>query len=167
MPKYGDMDIEGFRELTGKVNKLAHGGFKQHLRATVNAIALDMLALMKENTPVGDVDKWGYITPDARKRYWSGYQGGSLRDAWQYEIKKESGGYSIELVNPLHYASAVEYGHSQQKGRYVKQIGRRLVRVWIPGEFFMKATEDEIRVKLPRELKRLIEAKLMEVFNGK
>lgn len=167
MPKFGDVDLEELRKFTERVNKFARGGFKKHLMATVNAVARDMLALMKENTPVGDVDKWDYITPGARERCWSGYRGGSLRDAWYYEIKKESDGYSIELVNPLHYASFVEYGHSQQKGRYVKQIGRRLVRVWVPGEFFMKATEDEIKVRLPRELKRLIEAKLMEVFDGK
>ena len=39
-------------------------------------------------------------------------------------ISKEGDTYKVEIVNPVHYASYVEYGHRQEPGRYVAAIGK-------------------------------------------
>ena len=45
-------------------------------------------------------------------------------------------GYSKE------YAPHVEYGHRQDVGQYVPAIGARLMRAWIPGQYFFKKNVD-------------------------
>lgn len=36
------------------------------------------------------------------------------------------------------YAPHVEYGHRQQVGRYVPAIGKRLVKPFVPGQYFLR-----------------------------
>lgn len=53
---------------------------------------------------------------------------GLLRNSWQLSnvFKKSNSEYYIVLFNPVLYASYVEYGHRQEVGRFVPQIGKRL-----------------------------------------
>ena len=45
-------------------------------------------------------------------------------------VTKAGGVYQITVINPVKYASYVEFGHRQKPGRYVPQIGKRLKRGW-------------------------------------
>lgn len=120
------------------------------------------------------------------QQYWSGYQGGTLRRGWTSRSEQEaksgkgkpdierfvqtasirhSGGmYSIEIKNPVHYASYVEHGHRQSPGRYVPALGVQLKDAWVPGKFMMTISEQEIQRDAPgiiaRKLKKLMEAQL-------
>ena len=46
------------------------------------------------------------------------------------------GGYSVGYTSE--YAPHVEYGHRQEVGRYVPAIGKRLVKSWVPGQYFLR-----------------------------
>ena len=75
---------------------------------------------LKKRTPVGQYPSG------------SGKVGGTLRRGWTIgEVKHEGNDCIIEVINPLEYASYVEYGHRQEPGRYVPAIGKRLKRAWV------------------------------------
>ena len=71
-------------------------------------------------------------------------------------VHKFANDYVVELINPVEYASYVEYGHRQEPGRYVPAIGKRLKKGWVPGQFMLTISENELRDAAPR----LIEQKL-------
>ncbi len=111
----------------------------------------------------------------------SGKMGGTLRRGWTSKTQEEAeagkgtpssetvrafvdslavertgGMVRIEIVNPVLYAAYVEYGHRQEPGRYVPAIGKRLKRGWVPGQFMLTISEQEIRTIAPK----VLEAKL-------
>lgn len=114
------------------------------------------------------------------------HMGGTLRRGWtaKTEQEAESGGqadptayaqslpitrqgnlYRIEIVNPVHYASYVEFGHRQTPGRYVPQIGKRLKQGWVKGQFMLTISENQLRTEAPKLLQAKLANYLKEVFN--
>lgn len=77
---------------------------------------------------------------------------GALRNAWKLgEIKSTGKDISVEILNPMEYATEIEYGH-----RIVlngTEIG------WYEGRFMLNISIDEIRRQIPlryeQELKKL------------
>ncbi len=64
---------------------------------------------------------------------------GNLRESIHYELKRKGFEARIgpdEIITP--YAPYVEKGHIQQPGRYVHAIGKRLVKSFVEGKWFMK-----------------------------
>lgn len=115
------------------------------------------------------------------QQYWSGYEGGTLRRGWISKTQKEaennksapqateileyvngmqvsrSGGvYKIEIINPVRYASYVEYGHRQSPGKYVPALGKQLKKGWVPGQRMMTISEQELEHIAPQVLERKI-----------
>lgn len=77
---------------------------------------------------------------------------GALRNTWKLgEIKSTGKDISVEILNPMEYATEIEYGH-----RIVlngTEIG------WYEGRFMLNISIDEIRRQIPlryeQELKKL------------
>ena len=130
-----------------------------------------------------------FLTADAARvqQYWGGYVGGTLRRGWTsktYEeaksgsgsgknpteyansltVKKNGVSYMIEIINPVEYASYVEFGHRQTVGRYVPALGKQLKQGWVEGKFMLTISEDEIRRSAPAILERKLEKYLKECF---
>ncbi|MDO4327002.1 MAG: HK97 gp10 family phage protein [bacterium] len=116
-------------------------------------------------------------TGEIYQKYWSGYQGGNLRRSWTVgEIQKEGSLYKVEVINDASsnnstlvgnnssYASYVEFGHRQKPGRYVPALGKRLKSGWVPGQFMMTISEEELKAQAPAILRKKIEEKLREGF---
>ena len=100
----------------------------------------------------------GYILA----KYWSGYKGGELRENWTVtEIRKNGDAYEIEVVNPVEYASYVEFGHRQKRGRYVPALGKALSKNWVKGRFMLRISSDELQAMAPKILERKL-AKFLE-----
>ena len=104
-------------------------------------------------------------------------KGGTLRRGWtsgkspssfaqSLKVRHSGNIYSIEITNPVEYASYVEFGHRQQPGRFVPAIGKRLKQGWVEGKFMLTISEDEIRRDAPRVLENKLKKKLGEIFNG-
>jgi len=51
------------------------------------------------------------------------------------------------------YAVYVETGHTQQPGRYVPALGKRLVASWVEGKWYMAKTAIQMRKKVEDNLK--------------
>ena len=102
----------------------------------------------------------------------SGKMGGTLRRGWtdktskgkgvpnaeqvqdfinSLEIKHDGDMLTIEIVNPVEYASYVEYGHRTANHRG-----------WVPGRFMLTTSEKEVRDIAPGVLKAKIKKFLQE-----
>ena len=98
----------------------------------------------------------------------SGKKGGTLRRGWTakseaeaiagktpnaktyadlLEIKKTGNVYEIEIINPVHYASYVEYGHRTRNHKG-----------WVQGRFYLTKSEIELDAQAPK----ILEKKLMK-----
>jgi hypothetical protein len=112
-------------------------------------------------------------------------QGGTLRRGWTskteaeaqkgtvgsaegyamtLDVNKVGALYQIEVINPVSYASYVEYGHRQTPGRYVPAIGKRLKASWVEGRFFLTVSEETLKTAAPALLEKELETILKGVF---
>lgn len=149
--------LEKFRD------KLEQIDLDEFCEATAKELAARLLRKVIKRTPVGDYSN-SYDLEDDGEQYFltmSDKQGGTLRRGWTTQLNninvhKFANDYVVELINPVEYASYVEYGHRQEPGRYVPAIGKRLKKGWVPGQFMLTISENELRDAAPR----LIEQKL-------
>ena len=138
MGRFGSFNIRGLQEFQKELNKLQDPD--KFVESCAKELAARLYARVKKRTPVGEYPKS------------TGKQGGTLERGWTIgEIKKEGDNYVIEIVNPVEYASYVEYGHrtANHKG-------------WVPGQFFMTIAQQEIETITPK----VLEAKMKKYLNG-
>ena len=100
-----------------------------------------------------------------RDKYWSGYEGVTLRDAWTIlPVEKQGDQYIVTVVNNTEYASYVEYGHRQTPGRYVPALGKTLKASWVKGRFMLTISTQELETQAPALLQQKLYLFLKEVF---
>ena len=78
---------------------------------------------------------------------------GARSYAMNQDISKNGSVYTIELTNPVQYASYVEFGHRKRGGKG-----------WVEGKFFLTISEKELEADAPRILENRIRKKLGEYF---
>lgn len=61
--------------------------------------------------------------------------------------------YRAKIYNNVEYAPWVENGHRQQPGRYVKAIGKRLVKPWVEGKFMLRDSLFDYQKQAPEHIK--------------
>lgn len=112
----------------------------------------------------------------------SGKKGGTLRRGWTAETEREAEGgsgstvkdvkayaqelpinkqgstYTVEVINPVHYASYVEFGHRIMGGSGEER--RKVAKGWKDGQYFLTLSEQELRGLAPG----IIEEKLKKLF---
>ena len=94
-------------------------------------------------------------------------RGGNLRRNWTIgQVLKNGNLYSVEVINPTHYASYVEYGHRQTPGRFVPVLGKKLKRAWVPGRFMLTISENEIKENMDAILEKKLDSILKKVFGN-
>lgn len=142
MGKYGKCDFKELEELKKKIEKL--GDKKaEFMEACAKELAARLLAAASRKTPTG-------IYPLG-----SGKVGGTLKRGWTIgEIQHIGDMYKIEIVNPIEYASYVEYGHR-----------KRNHKDWTEGKFMMTIAEQEIKSVTPRILENKIKKLLGECLS--
>lgn len=176
------MGFEKYRKNIQRINQNKNAFFYLCARE----LAARLLRKVIKRTPVGvNPNDRGYpVSDDTYKKYWAGYNGGTLRRGWTAKTEEEAegggqsdvmafvnslnveklqGAYQITIINPVPYASYVEYGHRQKVGRYVPAIERSLKRAWVPGQFMLKISEDELREQSPAIIERNIEKWLRQM----
>lgn len=98
-----------------------------------------------------------------KQKYWSGYEGGTLRDAWAVmPVGHRGNHYTVVLLNPIKYAPYVEYGHRQKPGRYVPALGKQLKAHWVKGRFMLTISTQEVEQQAPA----ILEKKLYQFLKG-
>lgn len=146
MGKMGGFTAADLKKLQKQLNKIQEGNVEAFVDSCAKELAARLLAKVIKRTPVGKYPKS------------SGKKGGTLRRGWTSKTHEEAVGGSgkssvaagkayadslkinhfgntlvIEIVNPVKYASYVEYGHrtANHKG-------------WVQGRFMLTTSEQEL-----------------------
>lgn len=162
MAKMGGFSAAGMKKLQQQLNKIQQGDMETFIEACAKDLAARLLAKVIKRTLPGQY-------PAS-----SGKKGGTLRRGWTSETHEEAvsgsgkGGNAkayadsltiqhigntlvIEIVNPVEYASYVEYGHRRRNGKG-----------WTQGKFMLSISEQEIQKVAPKVLESKIKKFLWE-----
>lgn len=167
MARWGNCDFRDIQQLQKRLERLQTTDLDRFCRDASKELAARLLSLVIRATPVG-------MYPEN-----SGKKGGTLRRGWTARTHEEaengnSGGaskarefansltvtkkgnsYSIEVINPVEYASYVEFGHRTPGGNG-----------WVPGQYFLTLSEHQLERIAPGVLEKKLRAFLREVFDG-
>lgn len=69
-------------------------------------------------------------------------------------VFKRGRNFYIEVINPVHYASYVEFGHRTRGGQG-----------WVAGQYFLTLSERDLERMAPAILEKKLERLLREAFN--
>ena len=175
MAKLGKFKASGMKEFRDKLKKLQDPDV--FVESCAKELAARLLRLVVKRTPVGQYPKG------------SGKKGGTLRRGWTGEKRASAQGYAeslkvnhfgdtyvIEIVNPVEYASYVEYGHRQEPGRFIPgywesdrfvydpdaEGGMVLKKNWVKGRYMLTISTQELEQQAPA----LLEKKLYKFLKG-
>jgi hypothetical protein len=146
MAKFGGKmsanDLKKFRDNLTKIQDP-----NAFVESCAKELAARLLRIVVKRTPVGQYPSG------------TGKKGGTLRRGWTGSKRSSAQGYAesltvhhfgdtyvIEIVNPVEYASYVEYGH-----RTANHSG------WVKGRFMMTISEQELEKSSPQILERKIQ----------
>lgn len=152
MAKMGSADFSELKKLQENLNKMvgSEDARTEFFEECAKLLAEKLLRLVIGRTPVGNYPKS------------SGKKGGTLRRGWTagkeveqaiscFEVRKEGDLYSIEITNPVEYASYVEFGHRKANGKGI-----------VEPRHMMTKSENEIKRMGPK----ILEKKIVEFLGG-
>ena len=132
MAKLGGFHSKELNELYKKLQKLRDtADMDEFCKSCANELANRLLARATKRTPS---------------------RTGTLRRGWRISpIQKDGDKYIVEVINPVKYASYVEYGHRtpNHKG-------------WVTGKFMLTLSAEEVEKLAPQ----LLENKLNKLIKG-
>ena len=67
-------------------------------------------------------------------------------------MRKVGGYYIIQIINPVEYASYVEFGHRTRSGG------------WVNGKYMLTISEERLKQIAPRVLEKMLYQKIREVI---
>lgn len=160
MGKFGGFNCKDLKNLQKEINKLQSPDAL--IEACAKELAARLLAKVIKRTPVGEYDKpVKFTTKDGKEVSFTprtGKKGGTLRRGWTGSKKSSVSGYAealtvnhigdtyvIEIINPVEYASYVEYGHRTADHKK-----------WVRGQFMMTISEQELEKIAPKVLENKI-----------
>ena len=115
-------------------------------------LAARLLAKVIKRTPVGQYPVETGKKGGTLRRGWTGEQRANASAyANSLKVNKVGTDYVIEIINPVEYASYVEYGHRTRNHKG-----------WVEGKFMLTISENEIRSSAPR----ILEKKLKNYLKG-
>ena len=163
MARMGRVNIKGLEDFQKQLEKLQDPD--AFVESCIRELAARLLRMVVKRTPVGDYDTYKINENGERvvaKKL--SKKGGTLRRGWTGEKRSSAKDYAdsltvhhfgdtyvIEIVNPVEYASYVEYGHrtADHKG-------------WVRGKFMMTISEQELEKITPK----VLEAKIRKYLGG-
>ena len=176
MARWGNCDYKQLQQLRDNLGKLQSADMDKFCRDVSKELAAKLLGLVIPITPLGHYPKE------------SGKNGGTLRRGWTAKtheeaeegswnsqakakeyaqalpISKSGNNYTVEIINPVKYASYVEYGHVQEPGRFVPAIGKTLKKSWVNGKYFLTISEQKLASIAPSIIERELEKLLKDIF---
>ncbi len=167
MAKWGNADFEQLKQLQDRLQRLEQIDLDKFCRDASKELAARLLALVIPRTPVGQYPNETGKKGGTLQRGWTGGKNAGTKSyAESLPISKVGGTYTIEVINPVEYASYVEFGHRQEPGRYVPAIGKRLKVGWVNGQYFLTLSEQDLERLAPAVLERELNDLLREAFDG-
>lgn len=145
MGRMGNFKTDDLKELLKELEKLDKDVDK-FFQACAKELAARLLRMVVKRTPVGEYPQGTGKIGGTLRRGWTGEQRSSAKGyAESLTVNHFGDTYVIEIVNPVEYASYVEYGHrtANHKG-------------WVKGHFMMTISEQELEKIAPKVLENKI-----------
>lgn len=179
MARWGNADYRQLQKLRDNLKKLQDVDMDSFCRDVSKELAARLLRLVIKRTPIGNYDGTTYVcAPSPVGQSHSGHtvkgkKGGTLRRGWTARThdEAESGGnikpdeyaaalpisksghtYTVTIINPVMYASYVEYGHVKVNGG------------WVEGHYFLTLSEQELEKMAPSVIEKKLEKLLKDTF---
>lgn len=152
MARMGRFDPGSLRDFQQKLERINQGEVDAFLEDCTKELAARLLRMVIKSTPVGQYPKGTGKKGGTLRRGWTGNQrqaAGSYVD--NLTVRHEGNNYIIEIVNPVEYASYVEYGHRTANGSG-----------WVDGRFMMTISENDLKTIAPK----VLENKLKKFLGG-
>lgn len=164
MARWGRCDFRELKDLQKRMERMQRSDMEAFCEEVAKELAARLLAKVIRRTQPG-------VYPAS-----SGKKGGTLRRGWTAKTEAEAmtGGnvkagdyakslpitktgntYEIEIINPVHYASYVEYGHRTRNHKG-----------WVQGKFMLTKSEIELDAQAPKILEKKLMKYLGECLNG-
>jgi hypothetical protein len=150
MARSGTFNFQDFEKIKNNLEKLNQEQVDLFIDACAKELAARLLAKVIKRTPVGDYPNSSGKKGGTLRRGWTGGKNSSaVAYADSLTIHHFGDAYVIEIINPVEYASYVEFGHrtANHKG-------------WVNGRFMLTISEQEIQQAAPA----IIEKKLMKLM---
>ena len=125
----------------------------QFLQACAKELAARLLRKVIKRTPVGKYPSGSGKKGGTLRRGWTSGSRNATNYAESLQVNHVGTDYVIEIINPVEYASYVEFGH---RTRY--HTG------WVEGQFFLTISEQEIQTSAPKILENKLKKYLKECF---
>jgi hypothetical protein len=168
MAKWGKCDFKQFEKLQNKLQQLEKIDRDKFCQDMIKELAARLLAKVIKRTPVGEYEPSSGVLGGTLRRGWTAqsereaeltavFGGGNSVKSYvdSIQVTKTGDMYQIEIINPVHYASYVEYGHRTRDHKG-----------WVEGRFMLTISEQELDAQAPAILERKLEKILGGLFNG-
>ncbi|TCL35644.1 bacteriophage HK97-gp10 putative tail-component [Anaerospora hongkongensis] len=167
MGKWGKCDFKQLQQLQKRLEKLDRSDVDQFCEDCAKELAARLLAKVIKRTPVGQYEgegknggtlRRGWTAASEREAELSSTFGGGTGAAAYVKalaVTKKGNVYQIEIINPVSYASYVEFGHRTRGGKG-----------WVNGQFMLTISEDELDSQAPAILERKLMKYLGDAFNA-
>lgn len=145
MGKMGRFTCKGMKDFQKQMEKLQDPDL--FVETCAKELAARLLRMVVKRTPVGQYPESSGKSGGTLRRGWTGTKRSSAQSyAESLKVNHFGDTYVIEIVNPVEYASYVEYGH-----RTANHNG------WVKGHFMMSISKQELERIAPRVLEKKIQ----------
>lgn len=155
MAKNGKIDFSDLERFRSKLEQ--HFNRSQadiFVESCAKELAARLLAKVIKRTPVGQYPNETGKKGGTLRRGWTGGKGGGASAyANSLKVNRFGNAFVIEIINPVEYASYVEFGHRTRGGNG-----------WVEGKFMLTISEQEIKRDAPKILENKLKKKLGDLF---
>lgn len=154
MARSGTFNFQDFEKIKDNLEKLNQEQVDLFIDACAKELAARLLAKVIKRTPVGDYPNSSGKKGGTLHRGWTGGKNSSaVAYADSLTIHHFGDAYVIEIINPVEYASYVEFGHrtANHKG-------------WVNGQFMLTISEQEIQQAAPAIIEKKLMKQMGELF---
>lgn len=154
MARSGTFNFQDFEKIKNNLEKLNQEQMDLFIDACAKELAARLLAKVIKRTPVGDYPNSSGKKGGTLRRGWTGGKNSSaVAYADSLTIHHFGDAYVIEIINPVEYASYVEFGHrtANHKG-------------WVNGRFMLTISEQEIQQAAPAIIEKKLMKQMGELF---
>lgn len=158
-------DFKELEELTETLEKLAKKDFNKFCEACAKELAARLLRKVILRTQPGQYPPNSGKKGGTLRRGWTsktheeavagkGKGGNAAEYASKLPITKSGNMIQIEIINPVNYASYVEFGHRTRNHKG-----------WVQGKFMLTISEQELESQAPKVLENKIKKFLENCFD--
>lgn len=154
MARSGTFNFQDFEKIKNNLEKLNQEQVDLFIDTCAKELAARLLAKVIKRTPVGDYPNSSGKKGGTLRRGWTGGKNSSaVAYADSLTIHHFGDAYVIEIINPVEYASYVEFGHrtANHKG-------------WVNGRFMLTISEQEIQQAAPAIIEKKLMKQMRELF---